>query len=63
MCIEPAQARVKVIDVRIAPGLRVGYVMGVGDAGAAGAIEQLGADVRSDRRRESSPPATCRGTT
>jgi LmbE family N-acetylglucosaminyl deacetylase len=43
--IEPAQARVKVIDVKIAPGLRVGYVMGVGDAVPA-AIEQLGADVQ-----------------
>ncbi|MEN3339204.1 MAG: hypothetical protein V7647_2880, partial [Acidobacteriota bacterium] len=42
--VEPAQTRVKVIDVKIAQGLRVGYVMGVGDAVPA-AIEQLGADV------------------
>jgi hypothetical protein len=42
--VEPAQTRVKVIDVRIASGLRVGYIMGVGDAVPA-AIEQLGADV------------------
>jgi LmbE family N-acetylglucosaminyl deacetylase len=42
--VEPAQTRVKVIDVKIAPGLKVGYVMGVGDAVPA-AIEQLGADV------------------
>lgn len=43
--VEPAVTRVKVIDVRMAPGLRVGYVMGVGDAVPA-AIRQLGADVR-----------------
>ena len=42
--IEPARTRVKVIDVKIAPGLRVGYVMGVGDE-MPGAIEQLGAQV------------------
>ena len=42
--IEPAHTRVKVIDVSIAPGLRVGYIMGVGDDMPA-AIEQLGADV------------------
>jgi len=42
--VQPAQSRVKVIDVRVAQGLRVGYVMGVGDAVPA-AIEQLGADV------------------
>ena len=42
--VEPAQTRVKVIDVRIAPGLKVGYIMGVGDQVPA-AIEQLGADV------------------
>lgn len=36
---------VKAIDVAIAPGLRVGYVMGVGDQ-VPQAIEQLGADVR-----------------
>ena len=42
--VEPAQTRVKVIDVKIAPGLHVGYVMGVGDAVPA-AIEQLGAEV------------------
>jgi hypothetical protein len=41
---EPAQTRVKVIDVKIAPGLRVGYVMGVGDEVRA-AIVQLGAEV------------------
>ena len=42
--IEPAATRVKVIDVKMAPGVRVGYVMGVGDAVPA-AIEQLGAEV------------------
>ena len=43
--VEPAVTRLKVIDVRIAPGLRVGYVMGVGDEMPA-AIQQLGAEVR-----------------
>jgi LmbE family N-acetylglucosaminyl deacetylase len=42
--VQPARTRVKVIDVRIAPGLRVGYIMGVGDEMPA-AIEQLGATV------------------
>ena len=42
--LEDARTRVKVIDVKIAPGLRVGYVMGVGDEMPA-AIEQLGAEV------------------
>jgi LmbE family N-acetylglucosaminyl deacetylase len=42
--VEPARARVKVIDVTIEPGLRVGYIMGVGDEMPT-AIEQLGAEV------------------
>ncbi len=42
--VESASARVKVIDVAIAPNLRVGYVMGVGDK-VPEAIEQLGAHV------------------
>jgi LmbE family N-acetylglucosaminyl deacetylase len=42
--VEPARARVKVIDVTIAPGLRAGYIMGVGDEMPV-AIEQLGAEV------------------
>jgi LmbE family N-acetylglucosaminyl deacetylase len=42
--VEAAETRVKAIDVRLAPGLRVGYVMGVGDEMPA-AIEQLGATV------------------
>jgi len=42
--IEDAQTRVLALDARIAPGLRVGYVMGVGDEMPA-AIEQLGATV------------------
>lgn len=41
---EEAHTHVKVIDVMIAPGLTVGYVMGVGDR-VPEAIEQLGADV------------------
>jgi LmbE family N-acetylglucosaminyl deacetylase len=42
--IEAAHTRVKVIDVSLAPGLRVGYIMGVGDEMPA-AIQQLGAEV------------------
>lgn len=41
---ERAQTDVKVIDVRVAPGLRVGYIMGVGDR-VPEAIAQLGAEV------------------
>ena len=43
--VEPATTRVKVIDVTIAPGLEVGYIMGVGDK-VPEAIEQLGARSR-----------------
>jgi hypothetical protein len=41
---EPARLEVRGLDVRVAPGLRVGYVMGVGDQVPA-AIAQLGASV------------------
>jgi len=44
--VHPAATRVKAIDVKIAPGLRVGYIMGVGDQ-VPQAIEQLGAAVES----------------
>jgi LmbE family N-acetylglucosaminyl deacetylase len=37
----PAAARVKAVDVKVPPGLRVGYVMGVGDE-VPPALEQLG---------------------
>jgi LmbE family N-acetylglucosaminyl deacetylase len=40
-----AASRVRGVDVKIAPGLRVGYVMGVGDEVPAG-IAQLGAQVQ-----------------
>ena len=40
----PARLEVRGVDVRTAPGLRVGYVMGVGDQVPA-AITQLGAAV------------------
>jgi LmbE family N-acetylglucosaminyl deacetylase len=40
----PAVTMVKGIDVKIAPGLTIGYVMGVGDEVPAG-LEQLGASV------------------
>jgi LmbE family N-acetylglucosaminyl deacetylase len=49
--VEPARTRLKAIDVKIAPGLRVGYVMGVGDQMPA-AIQQLGADVHLIDERE-----------
>ncbi|HJZ98266.1 MAG TPA: PIG-L family deacetylase [Candidatus Solibacter sp.] len=42
--MKPAEAALKVIDVKTAPGLSVGYVVGVGDQVSA-AIEQLGAKV------------------
>ncbi len=42
--VQAADTRVKLIDVRIAPGLTVGYIMGVGDE-VPEAIEQLGAEV------------------
>jgi hypothetical protein len=40
----PAQARVKVLDVRVPASLSVGYIMGVGDRVPA-ALQQLGARV------------------
>jgi hypothetical protein len=40
--VTPASARIKLIDVKVTPRLRVGYVMGVGDQ-VPPAIEQLGA--------------------
>src|SRR5262245_15238820 len=43
--IQPADVGVKVIDVTVAPNLKVGYLMGVGDR-VPEAIEQLGATVR-----------------
>jgi hypothetical protein len=39
--LRPAETRVLVLDVRTAPGARVGYVMGSGDA-VADAVRQLG---------------------
>lgn len=42
--VRAAAVRVKTIDVSVAPHLKVGYVMGVGDR-VPEAIEQLGADV------------------
>ncbi len=41
----PAVAEVREVDVEVVPGLRVGYVMGVGDQVPAG-IAQLGAEVQ-----------------
>jgi LmbE family N-acetylglucosaminyl deacetylase len=42
--VKPAEIALKVIDVRTAPNLTVGYIVGVGDQVPA-AIEQLGAKV------------------
>ncbi len=42
--IKPAETDVKVINVKMAPGVKVGYIMGVGDL-VPPAIEQLGAKV------------------
>ncbi len=42
--IKPAEAALKVIDVKVAPNLNVGYIVGVGDQ-VPPAIEQLGAKV------------------
>jgi LmbE family N-acetylglucosaminyl deacetylase len=42
--IVPAETTVKTIDVKIATGLRIGYVMGAGDV-VPPAIQQLGAQV------------------
>jgi LmbE family N-acetylglucosaminyl deacetylase len=42
--IEPAEATLKVVDVKVAPNLNVGYINGVGDQ-VPPAIEQLGAKV------------------
>jgi LmbE family N-acetylglucosaminyl deacetylase len=43
--VQEASTRVKVLDVKIAPDVKVGYVMGVGDK-VPDAIEQLGASVQ-----------------
>jgi LmbE family N-acetylglucosaminyl deacetylase len=40
--IKPAEVALKVVDVKAAPGIRVGYIVGVGDQ-VPQAIEQLGA--------------------
>jgi LmbE family N-acetylglucosaminyl deacetylase len=57
--VEMARTRVKAIDVRIAPGLRVGYIMGVGDEMPA-AIQQLGAEVHLIDARELASGALAR---
>jgi LmbE family N-acetylglucosaminyl deacetylase len=43
--IKPAETALKVVDVKIAPNITVGYIAGVGDQ-VPPAIEQLGAKVR-----------------
>src|SRR4029079_2112472 len=46
-----AVASVRGVDVRIAPGLRVGYVMGIGDEVPSG-LAQLGVDVQLLREQD-----------
>ena len=41
---EPAEAALKVVDVKVTPNIDVGYIGGVGDQ-VAPALEQLGAKV------------------
>ena len=59
---KPATARMKVIDVTVAPNTRVGYIMGVGDQvpQALSAARRAG---RSDHARSSSLRPTSRSTT
>ncbi|HXE63603.1 MAG TPA: NEW3 domain-containing protein, partial [Bryobacteraceae bacterium] len=42
--IEPAETNLKVVDVKVTPNVRVGYIVGVGDQ-VPPALEQLGAKV------------------
>ena len=42
--IKPAEAALKVVDVKVTPNVNVGYIVGVGDQ-VAPALEQLGAKV------------------
>jgi len=44
LLFRPAEAAVKIVDVRVAPGVTVGYIMGAGDKVPA-AIAQLGVPV------------------
>ena len=52
-----AATTVRGIDVKIAPGLKVGYVMGVGDDVPSG-LAQLGVERAAARARRTSRPAT-----
>jgi LmbE family N-acetylglucosaminyl deacetylase len=49
--IKPAEATVKVVDVKVTPNVNVGYIVGVGDQVPA-ALEQLGAKVTEIREDE-----------
>jgi hypothetical protein len=40
----PATSSVRILDVKVPPGVKVGYVMGAGD-GVPGALEEIGASV------------------
>ncbi|HXW03862.1 MAG TPA: PIG-L family deacetylase [Vicinamibacterales bacterium] len=49
--IEPAATRLKIIDVTVPEGLRVGYIVGVGDQ-VPQAIEQLGVELEAIGSRQ-----------
>ena len=59
--IKPAETALKVVDVKMAPNISVGYIVGVGDQVPA-AIEQLGAKLISSSRTNW-PGATSPSTT
>ena len=42
----PARSQVEVLDLRVPPGLRIGYIMGAGDR-VSGTLEQLGMSVKA----------------
>ena len=50
------------VDVKTAPNLRVGYVMGSGDDVPA-SLENLGVKTHFSRARRTSRPETCRSST
>ena len=58
----PAVAQVRGIDVTIAPGLKVGYVMGIGDEVPLG-LAQLGAQVQLLGEQRARRRPICAGST
>ncbi len=57
----PAELHTRKVDVKLAPGLRIGYVMGTGDT-VPEAIEALGVTPHLLPRRSSPPPISRSGT-